>query len=254
MELLREYRFDLVRQRKHKIYRNPDGLTFVTASTPSDRRAPHNALSTLKRILRDKNASAESEMAIDSVSAVEATRVIEPTSTIEPLSIIEPMATSMSDQEWEAWKRRYWHDEKLREKNERFLSAVGTYVGRVSDLMHSRSDVASIPGSDAVKSILRELHYKSKVVFYNFKGFDQGIVVHESPNQPILWASNGHIGISAFLFFNAYVQHGPSRPQTLRFDWDGIPVLFELPEKDQRIFHAPESRAGTTNAQRPRRP
>jgi hypothetical protein len=45
--LLHELSFDLVRQRTHKIYRNPDGLTFVTASTPSDSQASRNALSTL---------------------------------------------------------------------------------------------------------------------------------------------------------------------------------------------------------------
>lgn len=253
MQLLREHNFDLVRQRKHKIYRNPNGLTFVTASTPSDRRAPQNALSTLKRILRDTNACDDSAAAIDPVSVVEPAPVTKPVSTTEALPMIDPPA-SMSDREWEAWKRQYWLDEKLRAKNERFLTAVSTYVGRVSELMHARNDVASIPGSDAVKSILRELHYKSKVVFYNFKGFDQGIVVHESSHQPILWASNGHIGISAFLFFNAYVQHGPLRPATIRFDWDGIPVLFELPEKDQRKFHLPSSRTRKTNARHPRRP
>lgn len=248
MKLLREHSFDLIRQRKHKIYRNPAGQQFVMASTPSDRRAPYNALSTLKRMLGDTNASAESANAnvgdeptplMVSAPVVEPAPVIKAADMIEPLSIMEPAPCPMSDHEWEVWKRQYWHDEKLRAKNERFLSAVSSYVGRVSDLMHSRNDVAAIPGSDAVKSMLRELRYKSKVVFYNFKGFDQGIVVHESPHQPILWASNGHIGISAFLFFNAYVQHGPSRQATLRFDWDGIPILFELPEKGARKLHMP---------------
>lgn len=95
--------------------------------------------------------------------------------------------------------------------------------------------------------MLRDLHYKSKVVLYTkskvvlytFKAFEKGIIVHERSDQPILWASNGHIGISAFLFFNAYVQHGPSRPTTLRFDWNGFPVLFELPEAGHRKFHVP---------------
>lgn len=183
------------------------------------------------------NVGDEPTPLIVSAPVVEPAPVIKAADMIELLSIMEPAPCPMSDHEWEVWKRQYWHDEKLRAKNERFLSAVSSYVGRVSDLMHSRNDVAAIPGSDAVKSMLRELRYKSKVVFYNFKGFDQGIIVHESPHQPILWASNGHIGISAFLFFNAYVQHGLSRQATLRFDWDGIPILFELPEKGDRKLH-----------------
>jgi hypothetical protein len=48
MKSLRQHSFDLRLQRKHKIYRTLDGLTFVTASTPLNRRAPHNALSILK--------------------------------------------------------------------------------------------------------------------------------------------------------------------------------------------------------------
>lgn len=97
MKLLREHSFDLVRQRKHKIYRNRVGLTFVTASTPSDRRAPQNALSTLKRMLRTTNVSDESATAIHSVSVAEVAPVIKVDSVIEPLPMIEPVAAAMSD-------------------------------------------------------------------------------------------------------------------------------------------------------------
>src|SRR5713226_5321464 len=122
MELLEKYNFDLVRQRKHRIFRNPDGLTFVTASTPSDRKAPQNALSTLRRILRRQTLMDESAMVIDPAPVAKESPVIQPVSTREPSPVIEPAPASISDQEWEAWKRQYWHDEKLRAKNEKFLS------------------------------------------------------------------------------------------------------------------------------------
>jgi predicted RNA binding protein YcfA (HicA-like mRNA interferase family) len=240
IKLLRDHNFDLVRQRKHKIYRNPDGLTFVAASTPSDRHAPQNALSTLKRILRHANATDESPTIIDAVPMIAAAPVSNPVLMSEHLPI-ERAPEPMSDQEWEAWKYQYWRDERLRAKNEKFLSVVNKYVGRVSELMHKKMDKVTTPATaaDAIKSMLRELHYKSKVVLYRCRFFDQGIVDVEIPDQPILWSSNGHIGISAFLYFNAYVQHGPSRATTLRFNIDGTPVLFELPEQGARKFHVP---------------
>ena len=48
---LSNHGFDLVRQKKHKVYKRGDGTTFVTASTPSDRRAERNQMSTLCRVL-----------------------------------------------------------------------------------------------------------------------------------------------------------------------------------------------------------
>jgi predicted RNA binding protein YcfA (HicA-like mRNA interferase family) len=49
--LLSSHGFELARQRKHKVYKREDGTTFVTASTPSDRRAERNQISTLSRVL-----------------------------------------------------------------------------------------------------------------------------------------------------------------------------------------------------------
>jgi predicted RNA binding protein YcfA (HicA-like mRNA interferase family) len=49
--VLVEQGFNLVRQRKHRVYRRCDGKTFVMASTPSDRRASQNSLSNLARLL-----------------------------------------------------------------------------------------------------------------------------------------------------------------------------------------------------------
>lgn len=237
MALLQEHNFDLVRQRNHKIYRNPDGLTFVLASTPSDRLAPQNSLSTLKRILRQLNPAPEATEAITPSPLVEPAPTIQTFPTTESMPASEPAPASMSDQEWDVWKRQYWHDEKLRVKNEKFQSVVSMYVDRASELCRKREGVGLVSVTDAVKQLLRDCHYKSKVLLYNCKFFDQGIVMASLPDVPVLWASNGHIGISAFLLFNTYVQHGTSKLTTLRFDDDGTPVLFELPETSARKFY-----------------
>lgn len=42
----------LVRQRKHQVWRLPDGRNFVMAATPSDGRASANQIQMLRRILR----------------------------------------------------------------------------------------------------------------------------------------------------------------------------------------------------------
>jgi hypothetical protein len=49
--LLRQHKFVLVRDDKHKVYRNPEGKVYVTAATPSDRRAGFNMLTALKRCI-----------------------------------------------------------------------------------------------------------------------------------------------------------------------------------------------------------
>jgi predicted RNA binding protein YcfA (HicA-like mRNA interferase family) len=105
MELLQEHDFDLVRQRKHKIYRNPDGFTFVVASTPSDRRAPQKALSTLKRILRQANSEPELKVVSTPTLPLEPASAKQTLSPVESTPAIEPAPAALSDQEWEAWKR-----------------------------------------------------------------------------------------------------------------------------------------------------
>jgi hypothetical protein len=149
----------------------------------------------------------------------------------------------MSDEEWEAWKRRYWHDVKLQAKNERFLSVISMYVGRVSEFYQKHKDdspghattAACLPVghstlsrpptsrnaenvggppapstgavnqwniAQAVKTQLRRLHYKSKVLLYHCKVFNQGTDVTEQVlkgigeellDVPILWAIHPRI-------------------------------------------------------------
>ena len=51
LRLIAEHGGILVRQRKHHVYRFPSGKVFVVPNTPSDVRAWHSSLATLKRVL-----------------------------------------------------------------------------------------------------------------------------------------------------------------------------------------------------------
>src|SRR2546429_9045113 len=51
--LLCQHKFVLVRDDKHKVYRNPEGKVYVTAATPSDWRGGVNMLKTLKRCIAE---------------------------------------------------------------------------------------------------------------------------------------------------------------------------------------------------------
>src|ERR1700722_4356556 len=48
--LLEQHGFELVRQRKHRVFRNPAGQIFILPSTPSDKRWSANALADLARL------------------------------------------------------------------------------------------------------------------------------------------------------------------------------------------------------------
>jgi hypothetical protein len=50
-QLLSSHGFELARQKKHRIYKREDGVTFVAASTPSDWRAERNQISDLCRVI-----------------------------------------------------------------------------------------------------------------------------------------------------------------------------------------------------------
>jgi hypothetical protein len=50
-QLIKEHTGVLVRQKKHKVYRFPNGLNFILSSTPECPLAYDNALSSLKKVL-----------------------------------------------------------------------------------------------------------------------------------------------------------------------------------------------------------
>ena len=51
--LLRQHKFVLVREDKHKVYRNPEGKVYAASATPSDWRAEFNMLKSLKRCIAE---------------------------------------------------------------------------------------------------------------------------------------------------------------------------------------------------------
>lgn len=57
--LLRLHRFELVSQRKHLKYKNPQGKIYVMGKTPSDFRAAHKALSGLERVIANPVPTSE---------------------------------------------------------------------------------------------------------------------------------------------------------------------------------------------------
>jgi hypothetical protein len=57
--LLRLHRFELVSQRKHLKYKNPQGKIYVIGKTPSDIRAGHKALTVLKRVIANPVPTSE---------------------------------------------------------------------------------------------------------------------------------------------------------------------------------------------------
>src|SRR5579862_7079482 len=57
--LLRLHRFELVSQRKHLKYKNPQGKIFVMGKTPSDLRAEHKALAVLERVVANPVPTSE---------------------------------------------------------------------------------------------------------------------------------------------------------------------------------------------------
>lgn len=74
--LLRDNRFQLVRQTHHKVYRNHEGKVFVTSLTPSDYRWSQNALTTLKKVL--SSPPVPEVVAISEFERQQAAAVIQP--------------------------------------------------------------------------------------------------------------------------------------------------------------------------------
>jgi hypothetical protein len=158
--LLDEYDFKLARQRKHKVYKNPDGKTFVMASTPSDRRSSRNALSTLKRICRPlTTAESTTGATTPTIEALVAdlgreakTETMEfpaeaavPAS--EPIEISLPVISPNPKKEEVRSKRLA---DVVEAKNERFVASVHTFVERAC-LLAIENNVEPAIATNAVK-------------------------------------------------------------------------------------------------------
>ena len=86
--LLEEHGFVLQRQTNHQVWKNPQGLTFVCAQTPSDKWAYANALSNLRRLVnwkpQPKTPKAKKEYRKPHVPVNRTTVFSEPTRAARP--------------------------------------------------------------------------------------------------------------------------------------------------------------------------
>ena len=151
--ILDDHGFVLVRQKKHRVYRNGEGRTFVTSASPSDVRWERNAIAILKRITRmscvggasdqrpatsDQQPEASEivgqcthcETASDSLQRPELS-VQSPASSVE----VPPTDLTRSERQWlNRQERRQQHRERRRDK---VLDAVCNWLDRVRELIDS---------------------------------------------------------------------------------------------------------------------
>ncbi len=150
--MLFDYCFDLVRQKKHRVYRNPDGLTFVTASTPSDVRAAQNTLSDFKRYLRQNGKLELVRESSPTLSKPQPKRDRAPqiivaqsfpdieAPTMEAPPVVQPASAL---QTWQDFKQEYAQAEEA----ERFQAALQ----HVFDRFNCRVLAATVPKRDALE-------------------------------------------------------------------------------------------------------
>jgi len=138
---LRVHGFELVRQRKHRVYKNPLGQTFVVASTPSDRRWSANALADLARLCGTTETDWRPLRARRQHSRLE--RVVEPPS-MEALQLPQPPAElilapapvpALSRADRQRLKRWEKHESQRGAKVERRLAKLRDLAHRAHNLL-----------------------------------------------------------------------------------------------------------------------
>ena len=83
-ELLRQHRFVLVSENKHRKYKDPEGRVYIVSKTPSDWRAWQNALTTLKLVIASPVQT--SEVIEEERQRREIEKIITLTVTVKPLA------------------------------------------------------------------------------------------------------------------------------------------------------------------------
>ena len=118
-ETLRTQGFRLVRQKTHRVYKNPEGKTLVTAATPSDWRWSRNALHQLARLcgpiqkdyrpLRARRP--HGKLQVDSAAPTPGTFELAPV-----LSVPVPITQELNRADRVCLKRREKHDRQRQGK------------------------------------------------------------------------------------------------------------------------------------------
>jgi hypothetical protein len=221
--MLSAYDFSLVRQRKHKIYKNAQGLTFVSPSTPSDRRGAQNQLSTFKRYLRQSQPEPQPIVeALQSNQAIPEPSpwknyafgeceplpepLFEPDEAIEEVSVIvpEPVRTPrMTKKEWAKFKAEY--DREV--LNQSFVQGVRALFDWSIVLKNRLAEgKLSLEGkpvpyrdcdmSEALRFAARRLGYRAECKWFSVVRYKQGIQTLTEEQDLGLWfvhATNGYL-------------------------------------------------------------
>lgn len=171
--LLDAHDFALVRQRKHNVYRNPAGITFVRPHTGSDsRRGDRNSLADLKRVLRGHGlpitTPASEIRASKSVRkpdvTPEASRLSTAVDNSGPVATPAPPPspaplTKAEQKKLARWERNYAAKERKREE---FYGQLNTLLAGCRDLVEfGASDCAIAWG---FSEALRRTGYQTRLM------------------------------------------------------------------------------------------
>jgi hypothetical protein len=129
---LRAHRFELARQRKHRVYKNPAGQTFVLPSTPSDQRWSTIALAELARLCGPIETDSRPLRARRQHAKLD----IEPPPSIEALpspAAPVPAAPPLSRADQQRLKRWEKHESQRGAKFERRLVKLRDLAYRMHD-------------------------------------------------------------------------------------------------------------------------
>ena len=147
---LRAHGFELVRQRRHRVYKNPVGRTFVISSTPSDRRWSANALADLARLcgpaetdLRPLRARRQHGR-LDSEPRRDAVAIDSPLEKGEAQPTLAPATPALSKADRQRLKRWEKHESQRGAKDARRLAKLRDLAHRAHELLEKRSAERSI--------------------------------------------------------------------------------------------------------------
>jgi predicted RNA binding protein YcfA (HicA-like mRNA interferase family) len=147
---LRAHGFELVRQKRHRVYKNPAGHTFVTSSTPSDRCWSTNALADLARLCgpaetdsrplraRRRHGRLDSEPRRDAVPIDSSLEKAEAQPTPAPAT---PALSRADRQRLKRWEK---HENQRGAKDARRLAKLRDLAHRAHESLERRSAERSI--------------------------------------------------------------------------------------------------------------
>jgi hypothetical protein len=159
---LRAHGFELARQRKHRVYKNSAGSTFVIPSTPSDRRWSANALADLARLCgpaetdsrplraRRQHGRLDSvEPYRDAIDSALANGEVQPTLPIAP---VVPALSRADQQRLKRWEK---HESQRGAKPERRLAKLRELAYRAHHAIQCGGDRRPL-----IVSLTKDTYYR----------------------------------------------------------------------------------------------